>query len=165
MPLTFFTVRAEFRSVTADTDTDTDYDPQVGLHLTGTVTFTPLVEKGDVLVVGGIAYIPAPITGRIHTDGLLVLRPTPDPGGGGSYAPIKLLADSPDLNLSAPLAYQCDFSDVRLDGKTWQIRSLVFNAPAGGELNLVDVMPAAGQLARQAATVDWSQITNKPAHL
>jgi len=166
MPLTFFTVTADFKSVTADLVTDTNYDPEVGGHLTGTVTFTPLVTKGDVLVVEGVAYIPAPIVGIIAPDGKLVLRNAPDPGGTGTYAPIRLLAHNAALNLAANLAYDVTFTDIRLDNAPWQITGFTFNAPTGGELNLANVIPVAGQLAvQQQLTVDWSQITNKPPHL
>lgn len=165
MPLTYFTVVGDFKSVTADLPADSNYDPEVGGHLAATVTFTPLITKGDVLVVDGVGYVLAPIVGFIETDGKLVLRSAPDAGGTGVFTPIRLLAHSADLNLSANLAYEVTFTAVTLDGRPWSIKPFTFNAPTGGELNLVSVVPSAAMLAHQAFTVDWSQITNKPPHL
>lgn len=141
MPLTYFTVTADFKSVTADESLDADYDPEVGGHLTAAVTFTPLVPKGEPLVVDGVGYFPVPIVGGIEVDGKLVLRSSPDPGGTGSYAPVRLLAHSAALNLPSPLAYHVEFSGVKLGGHQWQIKPFTFDALDSGVLNLVSVMP------------------------
>lgn len=162
MPLTFFTVTGDFKSVTADLPTDSDYNPEVGGHLTATVTFTPLITKGEVLVVDGVGYLVAPVVGIIQQDGKLVLRSAPDPGGTGTFAPVRLLAHQDSLNLMAPLSYSVEFTDVKLDGRPWQIKAFTFHAPTSGELNLVNVVPVAGFVASQHFTIDWSQITNKP---
>lgn len=90
----FFTVVADFKSVVADLaydkpTGDADADPTLG-PVTAKVTFTPEIRKGDVILASDatphpIGYVPAPIVGRIDTDGLLKLRVEPD-GDRDDYA-------------------------------------------------------------------------------
>lgn len=47
---TFFTVSADYKSVVADLSSDADYDPQLG-PVSATVTFTPMLSTGDVILV------------------------------------------------------------------------------------------------------------------
>lgn len=78
----FFTVEALYKSVVADSVSDLDANPQLG-PVTATVTFTPMLKQGDVILAvnntgGPVGYVPAPIVARIDTDGRLKLRVDPD---------------------------------------------------------------------------------------
>lgn len=91
----FFTVEALYKSVVADSISDIDADPQFG-PVTATVTFTPMLKVGDVILAvnntgGPVGYVPAPIVGRIDTDGHLKLRDAPDK----PIEPVATFADLP----------------------------------------------------------------------
>ena len=147
MPLTFFTVSGQYRPVTAESDSDADYNPQTTDPITATVTFTPVLESGDVILASSeqTIFVPAPIVGMIDTDGALKLRNTPDPGGSGSFAPIRLLADTPLLALATPLFYDVKFSAVTFNGKPGVINGFRFQAPnADTDINLVTVSKVPG---------------------
>lgn len=78
----FFTVEADYKSVVADSVSDVDHDPQLGA-VTATVTFTPMLATGDVILAADTlprptGFVAAPIVGRIDTDGRLKLRVDPD---------------------------------------------------------------------------------------
>lgn len=91
---TFFTVTGDYRSVVADLPSDADYDPQLG-PVSATVTFTPMLESGDVILATSAsprptAFVAAPVVARIDvTDGRLKLRVDSDPGGSGAFAPVR----------------------------------------------------------------------------
>ena len=79
---TFFTVVADFKSVVVDLASDVDADPTLG-PVTAKVTFTPILNNGDVILASGAsprptAYVAAPIVARIDADGRLKLRVEPD---------------------------------------------------------------------------------------
>ena len=150
---TYFTVEGDFRSVIADSATaDSDYDPQLG-SLTATVTFKPILATGDLILATGAsprptAYAPVSIVAKIDTDGRLKLRSDPDSGGSGTYAPVRLLADTPLLELASPLYYQVTFTNVRFAGQPGMISSFAFQAPnSDTTINLIEVGRQPGQPA------------------
>ena len=64
---TFFTVEADFRAVLEDISSDSDYDPQIA-PISGTVTFTPILNSGDVILATDadprpIGFLPTPAPG------------------------------------------------------------------------------------------------------
>ena len=132
---TFFTVSADYRPVSADADTDSDYDPQTDEALSATVTFTPVLATGDVILATDASprptgYVCAPIAAMIDpADGRLKLRTTPDAGGSGTFAPVRLLADTALLELDTPLYYKVTFTAVTYGGKIGSITSFTFQAP------------------------------------
>lgn len=147
MPLTFFTVSGLYRPVTADSASDPDYNPQTDDPITAVVTFTPVLESGDVILASQEAtiFVPAPIVGMIDTDGQLKLRPTPDVGGGGSFTPVRLLADTALLGLATPLFYDVKFTAVTFNGKPGVINGFRFQAPnSDTDINLVTVSKVPG---------------------
>ena len=65
-----------------------------------------------------------------------------------SYTPIRLLANTALLQLSGPLFYRVEFSEVVLNGKPGVINPFTFQAPTSDiELNLIGVGNAPGQPA------------------
>lgn len=102
---TFFTVVADYKSVVVDLEADVDADPQLG-PITAKVTFTPVLNKGDVILATDASprptgYVGAPIVARIDTDGRLKLRVEPD-GDRDNYAN---LAAFPATGLAAKVYY------------------------------------------------------------
>jgi hypothetical protein len=102
---TFFTVVADYKSVVVDLEADVDADPQLG-PITAKVTFTPVLNKGDVILATDASprptgYVGAPIVARIDTDGRLKLRVEPD-GDRDNYAN---LAAFPATGLSTKVYY------------------------------------------------------------
>ncbi|HQC78728.1 MAG TPA: hypothetical protein PLH92_18655, partial [Mycobacterium sp.] len=151
---TYFTVEADFRSVIADADTDSDYDPQANGSVSATVTFTPVLATGDLILATGasprpIAYAAMPVVAKIDVaDGRLKLRTDPDAGGTGTYAPVRLLADTPLLELATPLYYQVSFTAVKFNGVTGMITGFTFQAPnSDTTINLIEVGRQPGQPA------------------
>lgn len=151
MKPTWFTVSGDFRAVVADTVTDTDHDPDL-IPITATVTFTPVLANGDLILATQAdprptGYLAAPIVAIIDSvDGRLKMRPKSD-DGVAEFTPVRLLADSPLLELKTPLFYRVTFSNVRLGGKPSTINQFTFQAPNadGVELNLITVMRQPGQ--------------------
>lgn len=147
--LSWFEVRGNFKAVIADEPTDTDAIPDI-VPVQATVTFTPLLAAGDVILASQVspptALIGAPIQAIIDTDGVLKLRPDADVRAG---QPIMLLADSPLLELAEPLFYLVTFTQVRFYNKPATINSFTFQAPNsdGQIVDLVTVMRQPGQLA------------------
>ena len=150
----YFTVTADYKAFVEDADTDSDYTPEQ-VPVSATVTFTPLVNTGDVVRALGasprpVGYIPAPVTAIIDTaDGRLKLRTTPDSGGSGDFAPVRLLGTSDLLDLDGPLFYSVSFSNVvYANGRRGTIAGFTFEAPdTDTEVNLISVGRAAGQAA------------------
>lgn len=151
---TYFTVEADFRSVIADAATDSDYDPQANGSVSATVTFTPVLATGDLILATGasprpIAYAAMPVVAKIDVaDGRLKLRTDPDAGGTGTYTPVRLLADTPLLELATPLYYQVSFTAVKFNGVTGMIAGFTFQAPnSDTTINLIEVGRQPGQPA------------------
>ncbi len=65
------------------------------------------------------------------------------------YAPVRLLADTPLLELETPLYYTVTFSNVLFNGRAGKLNSFTFAAPNTGdaEVNLIEVMRQPGQPA------------------
>ncbi len=147
---TFFTVVGDFKAFIADTSGDVDADPDTS-PITATVTFTPMVDTGDLILATHVnprptAYVPAPIVGTIGTDGRLKLATAAF--GDYPFTPIRLLADTPLLELSSPLFYTVSFTNVIIDGKSSSIKPFTFQAPNGDvEINLVSIYRTPGQAA------------------
>ncbi len=153
----YFTVSGRYRSVVADAAGDSDADPTIG-SVSATITFTPLIASGDVIVATDATprptgFLSAPIVGIIDpADGLVKLRTTPDAGaasGGPSYVPVRLLADTALLELEGDLWYRVDFTDVVFNnGQRGVINSFSFQAPsADTDVDLITLQPGAGQTA------------------
>ena len=150
--LNYFTVAGDFRSVSADATSDADHDPEL-LAISGVITFTPLVASGDVLLAVGASprptgYVPVPISGIIDpADGRVKLRPKSD-NPGEPFAPIRLLADDPILQLKSPLFYRVSFSGIKFGATPGTIAAFTFQAPrADVTVNLISVMRQPGQIA------------------
>lgn len=149
----YFTVVADFRAFVEDASSDSDYDPQI-VPVGGTVTFTPLVNAGDVVLATStsprpIGFIASPVTAIIDpADGRLKLRRTVDSGASGSlgFAPVRLLGSSPVLELDGPLFYSVSFSEViYANGRRGSITGFTFEAPnTDTELNLITVFRQPG---------------------
>jgi hypothetical protein len=186
----FFTVIGDFKPVVVDLPTDPDADPQLG-SLSATVTFTPMINDGDVILATDAdprptGFIAAPIVAKIDTDGILKLRVDPDgirtnaanlaafPGTGSvtrvyfaqdtskfyrwngsgyaetySYTPVRLLANTPLLELDGPLYYKVTFTNVVYNRRPGLINSFTFEAPTNDDqvLNLIEVFRQPGVLA------------------
>jgi hypothetical protein len=66
------------------------------------------------------------------------------------YAEVRLLADTPLLELASPLFYRVVFSEVVLNGTNGYIAPFTFQAPTyDSTVSLVTVMPASGQSTGQ----------------
>ena len=147
---TFFTVIGDFQSLVNDTADDVDANPDV-VAISATVTFTPMVATGDLILATNAdprptAYVLAPIVATIDTDGRLIHAA--DAWENYDYTPVRLTADTPFLELSSPLTYSVVFSNVVIDGKNTTISSFNFEAPnADTEINLVTLARTPGQLA------------------
>jgi hypothetical protein len=64
------------------------------------------------------------------------------------YAAVRLLADTPLLELDGDLYYKVSFSEVIFNGQNGYISPFVFQAPTTDtELNLIEVTPVPGELA------------------
>lgn len=154
MSLVFFGVTAKLGALIADASTDSNYNPDAAL-ISMDVTFTPKIQQGDVLRVFDATpptmYVPMPITAQVDsTDGILKLRTTPDAGGSGTYAPLRLLGNSDSLDLDAPLYYEFTFSNIRIDNRpsSYKITGGAFQAPnTDTTIDLIDYMRATGQTA------------------
>ena len=152
----YFTVVADFRAFVEDASTDSDYDMQT-VPVGATVTFTPLVSSGDVVLATQASprptgYISAPVVGIIDpADGRLKIRKSADAGasGGFGFAPVRLLGSSPLLELDGPLFYTVTFSEVVwANNRRGSINGFTFEAPnSDTELNLITVFRQPGQPA------------------
>lgn len=163
---TYFTVVGDFRAVVPHFQGDGTFDPALS-PVTGTITFTPVVLQGDVLLAVNadprpLGIVAAPISGIIDSDGRVKLYPefaapidpAADPeqrvarDGGYEYEPVRLLADTPLLQLKSDLYYRVTFSGIKFRGRAGQINPFVFQAPKSDvELNLISVARQPGQPA------------------
>jgi hypothetical protein len=105
---TYFPVVADFKSVVVDLASDVDADPTLG-PVTAKVTFTPLLNSGDVMLATDASprptgFIGAPIVARIDTDGRLKLRVEPD----GDRDDFVNLAAFPGTGTSAKVYFAID---------------------------------------------------------
>jgi len=150
----FFTVTADYKSVIADSPLDSDYLGELG-PISATVTFTPLLQSGDVLLATTATprptgYVPVPVVGRIDVEtGRLMLRVDPDDGGTGTFSPITLMANTSLLEIDGPLYYRVTFSEVVIGGRPGYLAPFDFEAPTTGgvEVNLIEVAPVPGSIA------------------
>lgn len=152
----FFTVEGDFRAVVEDAASDADYNPEIS-PISATVTFTPVLESGDVILATGAsprptAFVGATITAIIDpADGRLKLRTATDVGASGfTFAPVRLLADTPLLELESPLFYRVEFTNVQFGSPARLGRITGFTFQALSEdavLNLVEVGRVPGQPA------------------
>ena len=149
--LIYFEVEADYLAAVADTIANTVHDPDV-VPITGNITFTPLVNSGDVLLATQtsprpIGLILMPITGMIDVDGRVKLRQVSD-DGVAEFAPIRLVADCPVLELKTPLFYKVTYANIRVDGKPASIAPFTFQAPnADVVVNLIGLQRQPGQPA------------------
>ena len=140
---TFFTVDADFKAFIADT-IDTGVDPDV-VPLTGTVTFRPLLNDGDLILATHASprptgYIAAPVVAVIDGDGRLRLR--------SDGTEVRLLADTDFLELASPLYYSVTFTGLKYSGQSVTIASFVFQAPTSDTtVNLITLARTPGQPA------------------
>jgi hypothetical protein len=147
---TYFTVVGDFRAFIADGTADGDANPDSSA-ISATVTFKPLVNSGDVILATDATprptgFIPAPVVATIGTDGRLKLRTTAN--GDYPFTPVRLLANSPLLELDSPLFYTVSFTAVTYGGISGSISPFTFEAPdADIELNLIEVFRQPGQPA------------------
>lgn len=147
----YFTVAADYKAFIEDASSDADYNPQ-SVPVGATVTFTPLVNSGDVVRAMDadprpVGYIPSAVTAVIDpADGRLKLRTVADSGGTGTFAPVRLLSGA-NLELDGPLFYRVAFTNVTYaNGRRGNITGFVFEAPATDiEVNLISVGRVAGQ--------------------
>jgi hypothetical protein len=173
--LTFFAVTCHLAPLVADTSTDADYNPGVAgitatVVLTPRLRAGELIHAHQASPPTG--FLPLPVVATIDTDGLLKLRTTPDTGaapiagvdklrhriaadsrrplpvaevGTAEYAPVKLLGNSPALELESPLYYDFSFSNVKIDGQasSYSITGGTFEAPSDPDtvIDLLDWMP------------------------
>lgn len=144
----FFTVECDLRAIVADLPNDPDYDGQQA-PVSATVTFTPQINRGDIILATNatprpIGYIPASVTAVVDgSDGRLKLRTTTDAGASGGYtfAPVRLLANSPLLELDpeTPLVYRAEFIGVTFFGRPGIIKPIFFEAPSSDvTINLIE---------------------------
>lgn len=146
----WFTVTADYKSVLQDASSDADYDGELG-PVSATCTFTPILNNGDVILAVEASprptgFVPTPVVARIDvTDGRLKLRVDPDDGGTGTFTPVRLLANSPLLELDGDLAYRAVFSNVVFGARPGYLKPVTFLAPATDtEVNLITATPIPG---------------------
>lgn len=78
----WFTVVGDYRSYVEDAVSDLDADPEL-VGITGTVTFAPSTQAGDVLLATSMdprptGFVTNSMSGRLRSDGRLCLRDAPD---------------------------------------------------------------------------------------
>ena len=123
--------------------------------VTGSITFTPMLANGDVIRATGAeprptGIVPIPVTGVIDGDGRVRLKPQARYGrADDDEAGVRLMADSPLLELDTPLFYKVSFSNIRFGQASGSITPFAFQAPGidGAVLNLISVLRVPGQTA------------------
>jgi hypothetical protein len=140
--------------------TDSDYLPN-WQTVTASVVFQAALANGDVLKVTDLwspktMVLTTPIVALIDTDGTLKLRKTPDPGGTGDYAPVKLLGNPSSLNLDGPLFYNFTISGIKLSGGSlWPPRSPALSKRPMSTAATIDLIDYIRQPSQIAAGVNF----------
>jgi hypothetical protein len=150
---TYFTVEADFRAIVGDTINDDDYDPDI-LPVSASVLFSPLLNAGDLILATQAdprptGFLAAPVAAVVDpADGRLKIRVPVREDGDPEFGPVRLLADTPLLELKSPLYYRVTFTNVTVGGKPSSIAAFVFQAAnADVIINLIGVMRQPGQSA------------------
>jgi hypothetical protein len=150
----YFTVTGDFRAIVGFGQTRLAYDPEV-VPISGTVTFTPMLRGGDIIrattaVPRPIGYVPATVEALIDpADGRVKMLESVDDDADPVLVPVRLLADSPLLELKTPLFYSVSFRNIRFGRRPASITGFTFQAAnaADVEINLITVMRQPGQPA------------------
>lgn len=171
----FFTVTCHLAPIVADYSSDADYDPDIA-RIDAVVTLTPKLNAGTLIHAHEASpptgFLPMVVTAMID-DGYLKLRTKPDVGAVTypapidglrhriaadtgrevedravyTYAPVRLLGNSPGLELETPLWYDFSFSNIKIDGKASNVTITggTFEAPTEDTvIDLLDWMPLPG---------------------
>ncbi len=150
----YFTVTGDFRAIVGFGQPRQVYDPEI-VPISGNVTFIPKLKTGDIIrattaVPRPIGYVPTPVIAVIDpADGRVKMREGLDEDDKPVLVPVRLLADSPLLELKQPLFYEVAFGNIKFGGKPGAITGFAFQAPnrADAEINLITIMREPGQLA------------------
>jgi hypothetical protein len=166
----YFGVTLHLAPIVADSP-DVDYDPDYGT-ITADVRFTPKLTDGSVIkattAIPPTGFIPMPVDAIIDKDGLLKMRVDPDVNSPGTYAPVRLLGNSPALGLVEPLWYDFTIFNVRIDDKpsTVRIDGGSFQAPNGdATVDLLFHMKETGQTAVAITRIAPDAIRQEGANL
>ena len=137
--------------------------PELDGEITGKVRFTPLLGSGDSWQVNeGEFTVPAISVTADITDGVLTYDGKPG---------IDLFAAGAD-STPGRVIYRVDYQSVKSDGHLARMKSFNFVAVPGGEVNLAEVMPVAGDDGQTEPVVGGAvpfhvhrvaQITDLPA--
>lgn len=115
---------------------DKDRNPE-HIKVNGNVTFTPLLNDGDVVQWAGPngpeSLVLAPIQCRI-SDGIIMHR-----GGEGVYLAAGGKGCEPDL-----IQWKAEFSSMQAGGWAFKLKPVMFDAVPDGEVDLTMVAPVAG---------------------
>lgn len=115
---------------------DEDRNPE-HIKVNGNVTFTPLLNDGDVVQWAGPngpeSLVLAPIQCRI-SDGIIMHR-----GGEGVYLAAGGKGCEPDL-----IQWKAEFSSMQAGGWAFKLKPVMFDAVPDGEVDLTMVAPVAG---------------------
>ena len=115
---------------------DEDRNPE-HIKVNGNVTFTPLLNDGDVVQWAGPngpeSLVLAPIQCRI-SDGIIMHR-----GGEGVYLAAGGKGCEPDL-----IQWKAEFSSMQAGGWSFKLKPVMFDAVPDGEVDLTMVAPVAG---------------------
>lgn len=115
---------------------DEDRNPE-HIKVNGNVTFTPLLNDGDVVQWAGPngpeSLVLAPIQCRI-SDGIIMHR-----GGEGVYLAAGGEGCEPDL-----IQWKAEFSSMQAGGWSFKLKPVMFDAVPDGEVDLTMVAPVAG---------------------
>jgi hypothetical protein len=140
--LTYFTVSGTFFAALKDSVYDVDTNPEL-TPMSGSVTFTPLIDHGDSLPAPTLTP-PAnlwlgPVKAAIKS-GVITIN---------GVAGVKLVANTAVLGLSGDLFYRVEFPEGLVGGGTkFFPDSFVFTAPTStSTIDLVNVTPVPGQPA------------------
>lgn len=115
---------------------DEDRNPE-HIKVNGNVTFTPLLNDGDVVQWAGPngpeSLVLAPIQCRI-SDGIIMHR-----GGEGVYLAAGGKGCEPSL-----IQWKAEFSSMQAGGWSFKLKPVMFDAVPDGEVDLTMVAPVAG---------------------
>lgn len=140
----------------ADVDATPDF-----VHVSGTVTFTPLLAKGDVVQHAGPkgpeSLVLAPIECRI-SDGIIMHR-----GQEGVFLAAGGEGVQPDV-----IQWKATFSNMQAGGWAFTLKPVMFDAVPGGDVDLTLVSPITGAsepIVRGPAGVGLKSITVEGSEL